>query len=127
MYVLAVYLQQITVKIFSMTMPCMHPVKTVMMFLMPAILTMVSLTTQDKEDDQAWMKYWVVISIFSVLELPLESLSVLPFYNTVKLSFILWCLTPGHFSGSELIFGLVGIWPVQQQESIAVPLCLAFS
>ena len=82
----------------------LHTMQTVLMFLVPAYLTMVSLTTSDKEDDEAWMRYWVVISIFSMLELPLESLAVLPFYNTVKLVFIVWCLTPGYFSGSELIF-----------------------
>ena len=82
----------------------LHTMNTVLVFLVPAYLTMVSLTTSDKEDDQAWMRYWVVISIFSMLELPLDSLSVFPFYNTVKLVVILWCLTPGHYSGSEVIF-----------------------
>ena len=87
----------------------MQTLKTIVIFLLPAYLTMVALSTPGKEDDESWMRYWVVISIFSLLEIPLDSLSVIPGYSTVKMMFIFWCLSPGHFSGSELIFGQVQV------------------
>ena len=87
----------------------MHTLKTVIIFLVPAYLTMVSLSTPDKEDDLSWMRYWVAISIFSLLEIPLDSLNVLPGYSTVKLVFILWCLVPGPCGGSELLFQQVWV------------------
>ena len=82
----------------------MDTLRTVVIFLVPAYLTMTSLSTPDKEDDLHWMRYWVVISIFSLLEIPLDSLNFLPGYSTLKLVFIIWCLMPGECSGSQIIF-----------------------
>ena len=97
----------LAVQIFSPTMSHFHMVRALVMFLVPAFLTMVSLTTPDKEDDQAWLRYWVIISLFSVLELFLDKLSFLPFYSTMKVGFVLWCLLPSPLSGTDVIFNMV--------------------
>ena len=81
--------------------------KTLVVFLIPAYLTLAAVTTTTQEDDQAWLRYWVVISIFSLVELPLDKLNFIPCYNTIKLVFVLWCLLPGPASGSNIIFQLV--------------------
>ena len=90
-------------------MSSLDTLKTVVIFLVPAYLTMTAISTTDKEDDLSWMRYWVVISIFSLLELPLDSLKFLPYYTMAKLAFILWLLMPGQTSGSKLIFDQVGL------------------
>jgi receptor expression-enhancing protein 5/6 len=83
--------------------------KTLVVFLIPAYFTLAAVTTTTQEDDQAWLRYWVVISIFSLVELPMDNLNFLPCYNCVKLIFVLWCLLPGLFSGSNIIFQMVRI------------------
>ena len=81
--------------------------RTVVVFMIPAYFTLAAVTTSTQEDDQAWLRYWVVISLFSLLELPLDKLNFMPCYNTIKLMFVLWCLMPGPVSGSNIIFQLV--------------------
>ena len=89
-------------------MACVKQVlKTLVLFLIPAYLTMAAVTTTSQEDDQSWLRYWVVISLFSLLELPLDKLNFLPGYTIIKLVFMLWCLLPGPLSGSNVIFQMV--------------------
>ena len=81
--------------------------RTVMVFLIPAYFTLAALTTNTQEDDQSWLRYWVVISIISLLELVLDNLSFLPCYTMMKVLLLLWCLLPGPASGSNIIFSMV--------------------
>eukprot|EP00092_Neocalanus_flemingeri_P059914 GFUD01071762.1.p1 GENE.GFUD01071762.1~~GFUD01071762.1.p1 ORF type:complete len:167 (-),score=29.82 GFUD01071762.1:25-525(-) len=81
--------------------------KTFMLFLIPAYLTMAAVSTPSQEDDQSWLRYWVVISLFSLMELPLDNLDFLPGYNITKLVFGMWCLLPGPLSGSNVIFQMI--------------------
>ena len=73
----------------------------------PAYLDLAAGTNTTQEDDQSWLSYWVVISTFSLVELPLDKLNFLPCYNTIKLVFVLWCLLPGPASGNNIIFQMV--------------------
>ena len=67
------------------------------------------MSTPDKEDDQAWLRYWVIISIFYLAEYLLDLLHFLPFYHVFKISFIIWCLLPDPLSGSKILFELVKV------------------
>ena len=68
-----------------------------------------AVSTPDKEDDQAWLRYWVIISIFYLAEYLLDLLHFLPFYHVLKISFIIWCLLPDPLSGSKILFELVKV------------------
>ena len=52
----------------------------------------------------SWLRYWVVLAALSLPEMVLDKINILPHYNLVKTSFIIWCLVPGPFSGTDLIF-----------------------
>ena len=75
--------------------------------LLPTWLTLVALGTPDTEDDLSWLQFWVVISLFHLLEPPLDLLHFIPFYNFIKMAFVLWCLAPGNISGSHVVFKAV--------------------
>ena len=78
--------------------------------LLPTWLTLVALGTPDTEDDLSWLQFWVVISLFHLLEPPLDLLHFIPFYNFIKMAFVLWCLAPGNISGSRVVFKAVRIF-----------------
>ena len=78
--------------------------------LLPTWLTLVALGTPDTEDDLSWLQFWVVISLFHLLEPPLDLLHFIPFYNFIKMAFVLWCLAPGNISGSHVVFKAVRIF-----------------
>ena len=78
-------------------------------FIYSANSSLKAVMSEEREDALTWLRYWVVISIFSLVELPLDNLNFLPCYNCVKLIFVLWCLLPGLFSGSNIIFQMVRI------------------
>ena len=88
-------------------MSLLRTVQTLLIFVLPACLSMMALSTKHTEDDQEWLRYWVVIALFSLLEIPLDQLEFVPGYNIAKLLFILWCLAPGPLSGTEVIYGQV--------------------
>ena len=81
--------------------------RVLVVLLLPTWLTLVALGTPDTEDDLSWLQFWVVISLFHLLELPLDLLHFLPFYNFIKMGFVLWCLAPGNISGSRVVFKAV--------------------
>ena len=81
--------------------------RALLMFLLPSYLTLVAITTNQTEDDVSWLMFWVIMSIFNILEPLLDRLSFLPFYPGLKLMVLAWCLLPGSLSGSEILFKLV--------------------
>ena len=55
-----------------------------------------------------WLTYWVIFSLFSVLESVASFLvSWIPFYNVLKLMFLLWLLLPRFKGASKLYQALV--------------------
>ena len=54
-----------------------------------------------------WLRYWVVVSCAAIPDIILTALQVIPHHETVRTVFICWCLTPGPFSGTQLIFNQV--------------------
>ena len=55
----------------------------------------------------SWLRYWVVFSCAAIPDIILAALQVLPHHDTLRTVFICWCLCPGPFSGTELIFNQV--------------------
>ena len=77
------------------------------MVILPTYLTLVAITSTQTEDDLSWLKFWVIMAIFHILEPLLDRLIFLPFYPGIKLVLLAWCFLPGSLSGSEILFKLV--------------------
>ncbi|TSL47692.1 Receptor expression-enhancing protein 5 [Bagarius yarrelli] len=59
----------------------------------------------NKEDDTQWLTYWVVYGIFSVAEFFSDIfLFWFPFYYAGKCVFLLWCMAPVSWNGSQVIY-----------------------
>jgi len=72
-------------------------------FLYPAYKSIKALESSGKADDTQWLMYWVVFSLFSVLEFFSDTLvGWVPFYWLIKCAFLLWCMSP--LEGSSVIY-----------------------
>lgn len=72
-------------------------------FLYPAYRSIKALETSSKSDDTQWLMYWVVFSLFSVVEFFSDTVvGWVPFYWLIKCAFLLWCMSP--LEGSSVIY-----------------------
>ena len=77
-------------------------------FLYPSYKTINAVLTDEMDDDLIWLKYWAVMSLFSMLELVVDPLvDFFPGYLLAKCVFLLWCMAPIDENGSNLIFSQV--------------------
>lgn len=72
-------------------------------FVLPGYYSMAALFTANKADDTQWLTYWVVFSLFTVVESLLSVVYWFPFYYTFKFIFLLWLGLPA-FGGANIIF-----------------------
>lgn len=86
--------------------------KILLCFLLPAILSLNISATGGPEESLPWLRYWVVLGIALLLEFLLEKLEGVVF-TIVKLVFVLWCLAPVEYNGSDVVFQYV-LLPVHQ-------------
>eukprot|EP00062_Callorhinchus_milii_P013525 gi/632961716/ref/XP_007896916.1/ PREDICTED: receptor expression-enhancing protein 6 [Callorhinchus milii] len=74
-------------------------------FVYPAYLSIKAIESPDKEDDTKWLTYWVVYGIFSLAEFFSDIfLYWFPFYYAGKCLFLLWCMAPVAWNGSQTIY-----------------------
>ncbi|XP_039266951.1 receptor expression-enhancing protein 5-like isoform X2 [Styela clava] len=74
-------------------------------FVYPAYISVKAIESKDKDDDTEWLMYWVVFATFSVVEFFSDIfLSWFPFYFLAKCVFLLWCMAPGGYNGSSMIY-----------------------
>ncbi|KAI8616076.1 TB2/DP1, HVA22 family-domain-containing protein [Chytriomyces sp. MP71] len=60
-----------------------------------------------KEEVQTWISYWVITAIMTLTEYAGKAiLTILPFYYTIKMVFLLWLMIP-YFNGSFFIYNVV--------------------
>ena len=79
-------------------------------FLYPSYKTFNAVMTENVEDVLTWLKYWSVLSLFSIIELLLDPLANhFKGYMLAKFIFLLWCMAPMDGNGSNLIFSQVSI------------------
>ncbi|KAK1780471.1 TB2/DP1, HVA22 family-domain-containing protein [Copromyces sp. CBS 386.78] len=72
-------------------------------FVLPGYYSLNALFTSSKQDDTQWLTYWVVFSLFTVIESLISVVYWFPFYYTFKFVFLLWLSLPT-FKGAEVIF-----------------------
>jgi receptor expression-enhancing protein 5/6 len=65
---------------------------------------MKALKSNDKDDDQMWLTYWVIYAVFTVVESFADvALSWLPFYFFAKVGFLVFCFLP-QTRGAKLVY-----------------------
>ncbi|XP_043078931.1 receptor expression-enhancing protein 6-like [Puntigrus tetrazona] len=74
-------------------------------FAYPAYASIKAIESNNKEDDTKWLTYWVVYGLFSVAEFFSDIfLFWFPFYYAGKCLFLLWCMAPYSWNGSQIIY-----------------------
>ncbi|XP_056372698.1 receptor expression-enhancing protein 6 isoform X1 [Hyla sarda] len=74
-------------------------------FVYPAYRSIKAIESEDKKDDTIWLTYWVVYGVFSVVEFFSDIfLFWFPFYYLGKCAFLLWCMAPFPWNGSQTIY-----------------------
>ncbi|XP_076443724.1 receptor expression-enhancing protein 5-like isoform X2 [Babylonia areolata] len=74
-------------------------------FLYPAYASIKAIESEDKEDDTKWLTYWVVYSVFSLVEFFADILLFwIPFYWLLKCLFLIWCFAPTAWNGSSTLY-----------------------
>ncbi|KAK4192976.1 TB2/DP1, HVA22 family-domain-containing protein [Podospora australis] len=72
-------------------------------FVLPGYYSLNALFTHNKDDDTQWLTYWVVFSLFTVIESLVSVVYWFPFYYLFKFVFLLWLGLPA-FQGADIIF-----------------------
>ncbi|TRY57453.1 hypothetical protein DNTS_031437 [Danionella cerebrum] len=74
-------------------------------FVYPAYFSIKAIESPDKEDDTQWLTYWVIYGFFSVGEFFSDIfLHWFPFYYVCKCLFLLWCMAPVSWNGSQILY-----------------------
>lgn len=77
-------------------------------FVYPAYYSVKAIESASKEDDTKWLTYWVVYGVFSLGEFFSDIfLYWFPFYYAFKCLFLLWCMAPMSWNGSQIIYNKV--------------------
>ena len=82
-----------------------HVIRSGVGFIYPAYKSLHAIMSDDREASLNWMRYWVVLAVFSILETVVDPLlDFLPGYLLGKCLFLVWCMAPSNKSGSNLLF-----------------------
>ncbi|XP_029943102.1 receptor expression-enhancing protein 6-like isoform X3 [Salarias fasciatus] len=74
-------------------------------FVYPAYYSIKAIESADKEDDTKWLTYWVVYGVFGLAEFFSDLfLYWFPFYYAAKCAFLLWCMAPVSWNGSQVLY-----------------------
>ncbi|XP_074524409.1 receptor expression-enhancing protein 6 isoform X1 [Halichoeres trimaculatus] len=77
-------------------------------FVYPAYYSIKAIESTSKEDDTKWLTYWVVYGVFSLGEFFSDIfLYWFPFYYAFKCLFLVWCMAPISWNGSQIIYNKV--------------------
>merc|ERR1711892_705642 len=86
----------------------------------PAFASLKAVLSGTPESSVAWLRYWVVLGVFSVVELLLDPLInpltfSFPTYLVLKCLFLVWCMAPVEWNGSDIIFNQV-LFPIFKEH-----------
>ncbi|XP_064197059.1 receptor expression-enhancing protein 6-like isoform X1 [Anguilla rostrata] len=74
-------------------------------FVYPAYVSIKAIESSTKEDDTIWLTYWVVYGVFNLAEFFSDIfLFWFPFYYIAKCVFLLWCMAPVSWNGSNVVY-----------------------
>merc|ERR1712165_463247 len=83
--------------------------RTIIGVTYPAFASLKAVLSDSPESCGAWLRYWVVLGVFSLVELLLDlAINPLPYsfptYLVLKCAFLAWCMAPVDWNGSDVIF-----------------------
>ena len=81
--------------------------RTLLCFLLPAALSLPTISTWQVQECLGWLKYWVVLSVALLLEALLDHChceAKVGWWQVLKVTLLLWCIAPTQYNGSELLF-----------------------
>ena len=89
----------------------------------PGFASLKAVLSDSPESSVAWMKYWVVLGVFSVVELLLDPVLnpltySFPTYLILKCLFLAWCMAPIELNGSDVIFNNVSSFTFNRLKDI---------
>ncbi|CAL8138088.1 unnamed protein product [Orchesella dallaii] len=74
-------------------------------FIYPAYASVKAIESPPRDDDTKWLMYWVVFSLFSVVEFFSDILlNWFPLYWLAKCLFLVWCFLPFASNGTNVIY-----------------------
>jgi len=77
-------------------------------FLYPGYASFKAIESNSKDDDTQWLIYWVVYGTFAMSELVTDIFfSWVPFYWFFKCIFLVWCMAPQEWNGSNFVYSRV--------------------
>ena len=92
-------------------------------FVYPAYCSIHAIESSEKDDDTQWLTYWVVFAFFCVIENFTDYILYwIPFYYAIKISFLVWCMTP-QYKGAKIVYN-TAIKPVFQKHESAIDAAL---
>merc|ERR1712072_97382 len=94
--------------------------RTIIGVTYPAFASLKAVLSDSPESCGAWLRYWVVLGVFSLVELLLDLLInplrySFPIYLILKCSFLAWCMAPVEWNGSDVIFNNI-LFPLFKQH-----------
>jgi len=89
-------------------------------FVYPAYASVKAIESKQKDDDTKWLTYWVVYSLFSLVEFFADIfLFWIPFYDFLKCCFFVYCMVPTSWNGSLRIYNkIIRPYFLKNQEKI---------
>ena len=70
----------------------------------PAFWSIRAIESKETDDDKQWLTYWVVFSLFSIIDLfSAFVLKFIPFYFFLKMIFLIWLFMP-NFKGATFVY-----------------------
>jgi len=77
-------------------------------FIYPAYASVKAIESPPRDDDTKWLMYWVVFSLFSVVEFFSDILlNWFPLYWLAKCLFLMWCFVPIAGNGTNVIYNRI--------------------
>lgn len=81
-----------------------HFIVDLVAYLYPAYASVRAIESESTEDDTQWLTYWLVFSLFKLIEGVADSvLQYIPFYFIAKIVFLVWCFYPG-IEGAKVVY-----------------------
>ncbi|XP_063003024.1 receptor expression-enhancing protein 6 [Elgaria multicarinata webbii] len=89
-------------------------------FVYPAYASIKAIESSTKDDDTTWLTYWVVYGLFSVAEFFSDTfLYWFPFYYAGKCVFLVWCMAPVSWNGSQLLYhSFIRPWFLRHHQTV---------
>uniref|UniRef100_A0A670KF10 Receptor expression-enhancing protein n=1 Tax=Podarcis muralis TaxID=64176 RepID=A0A670KF10_PODMU len=89
-------------------------------FVYPAYVSIKAIESSTKDDDTTWLTYWVAYGLFSVAEFFSDTfLYWFPFYYAGKCLFLLWCMAPVSWNGSQVLYrNVIRPWFLKHHQTV---------